>query len=430
MTIIALIYVLVGAILGIAIGWFMALGRKNINSNSEAMLQPLVDSLRQDKLLLQQQFQQVQIKLTELEKEKSGLEAKGATLEERVKSLQKEMLTQFENLASKIFDDKGKVFRTESERNIQQLLQPLREKLVDFQQKVEDTYQIEARERHALKLELQKMIDTGAKLGEEANNLTRALKGDVKAQGNWGEVMLERILQASGLRDGEEYITQGRGLNLENDEGKALRPDVLINLPDDKHLVVDSKVSLVAYERLCACENKDDREVHSKEFLRSIRAHVDGLAGKKYHLHEKLASPEFTLLFFPIEGALSVALTYDHELFQYAWDKSIVIVGPTTILSTLKTVAGLWKQERQNKNALQIATEAGKLYDKFIALAEDWQKVGDSISRSQELYLGSLNKLRDGRGNLIARVEKIRLLGAKTTRTMPVELNSEENLVE
>jgi DNA recombination protein RmuC len=419
MTSITLAWLAASAVLFFTAGfWFGSKRRTQSLDQVDNPYHLLLENLKRDKASLQQQLVELQQVVVQAERDKASSTAKQQLMEQRLVQMQQEMKEQFENLANRIFEDKGKSLMQQSEKNLDSLLSPLRDRLGEFQKKVEDAYQFEARERHALKVELQKIVDAGARLGDEAHNLTKALKGDVKAQGNWGEVMLERILQSSGLRDGDEYITQGRGLNLSGDEGQALKPDVLIRLPEDKHLVVDAKVSLVSYERYSASEQKAEQEQHARDFLRSVYQHVDGLAGKKYHMHEKLASPEFTLLFFPIEGALSMALTLDRELFQYAWDKGIVIVGPTTILATLKTVAGLWKQERQNKNALQIASEAGKLYDKFLGLIEEWQKIGDSLSKTQELYQNSMSKLRDGRGNLISRVEKIRLLGAKTSRQL------------
>jgi DNA recombination protein RmuC len=272
---------------------------------------------------------------------------------------------------------------------------------MEFQKKVEETYEKEGREVFSLKQEIHRMMDMGKKMEEETKNLTSALKGDVKAQGNWGELVLEKILQHSGLRVGEEYILQGTGLNLKSDEGRSLRPDVIINLPDDKNIVIDSKVSLVAYDRLISATNDDEKEKAKREFLLSIKAHIDGLASKNYQAIDGLKTPDFVLMFAPIEGALSLIFTGEKDLFTYGWDKKIILVGPTTLLATLRTIAAIWKQERQHKNSLLIAEAGGKLYDKFVALYEDLEKMGDQIGKLHTSHEGMMGRIRNGRGNLM-----------------------------
>ena len=254
----------------------------------------------------------------------------------------------------------------------------------------------------------------------ETINLTRALKGDVKAQGNWGEIVLEKILENSGLREGEEYISQGRNLKLKDETGKAQKPDIIVNLPDHKKIIIDSKVSLTHYERYVSSES-DSREIELKSFIESITGHLKDLSSKSYQLNDKLLSPDFVLMFFPIEGAFSLALQKDPKIFQWAWERSIIIVSPTTLLATLKTVHSIWRQEKSNKNAQLISQESGKLYDKMAIFLEDMHKVGDSIKKTESIYQQAYSKLSTGRGNIISRLDKIKTLGAKAQKSIEVQ---------
>lgn len=385
----------------------------------------LTDELKNKELALTQ----LQVELRTISSQNAGLEANlQATVREhqRAQNLlhdqQKSMAQQFEILAQKIFQEKTQSFRVESEKNLLNLLNPLREGLKDFQKKVEDTYQNEARERFALKDELKRLMDLQNRMETETVNLTKALKGDVKAQGSWGEIMLERLLESAGLREGEEYLSQAREMKLKDEDGHALRPDVVINLPEGKHLIIDSKVSLTHYHQYVQAANQEEATRYLTSFKNSLAQHIQGLAGKKYHFLDKIEAPEFTLMFFPIEGAYGLALQSDPTLFTYCWDRGIVIVGPTTLLATLKTVASLWRQERQNQNAMKIALESGKLYDKFVGLVEDLEGLGRSIANTQKSFETTMNKLSEGKGNLIGRVEAIKKLGARATKELPNHL--------
>ena len=260
---------------------------------------------------------------------------------------------------------------------------------------------------------------------ETTSNLTMALRGDVKAQGNWGQEVLARILEASGLREGEEYIAQGKGLDLVDSEDKRAQPDVIVNLPDNKHIIVDSKVSLTYYDQLIVEQDQDKKKSLLNELVSSIYKHVDGLSGKKYQHLDELLTPDFVLMFVPIEGAFSIALQADKELHSYAWNKSVVIVSPTTLMATLRTVSSIWKIERQSRNAQVIATESGLLYDKFVGFISDMQEIGDKLKGTQQAYDGAMNKLSNGRGNLIGKVEKLKELGAKTFKNLPAALLTE-----
>ncbi|MEL7529858.1 MAG: DNA recombination protein RmuC [Bacteroidota bacterium] len=357
----------------------------------------------------QRGFAELLDKLARLETSKAQLEEsvlQGSKLEERMK-------TEFSQLAQQVLDQNRNQLIEQSQQSIGGLLAPLRERLSDFSKKVEDSYQQEARERFHLQKEIQQLVQLNQHMSEEARNLTRALKGDSKTQGNWGELVLTRVLESSGLREGEEFIVQGKDLSLRNEEGRRLQPDVIIKLPDDKHLIVDAKVSLTAYERYVEADEALAKQTALKQHLHSINQHVQQLSDKHYSSLSGLNSPDFVLLFMPIEPAFSLAVQHQPNLFAHAWERKIVLVSPTTLLATLKTVASIWKLEQQNANAQEIALRGGALYDKFVSFVEELDKVGQQIDRTQRTYQGAMLKLRDGNGNLIRRAEQLRDLGVK-----------------
>lgn len=390
---------------------------------------------------LQSQKESLEKELHQAEKNEVELSTKLNQLKESLteqQKLQKELqsdfektvVLKFEQMATKILDEKSEGYRKSNQDELKQILFPLKERITEFQNKVEQTYQSESREIIQLKEQLKRMFEISDRMSHETVSLTKALKGDVKMQGNWGEIVLGRILESSGLREGEEYIAEGRDLKLKTDDGRHLRPDVIINLPEEKHLVIDSKVSLVHFEAIGRAESEEEMQSSQKLFIDSVNKHIDGLSGKKYQNNDKLLSPDFVLMFFPIEAAYAMALQLDSNLFQRCWEKNIVIVGPTTLLATLKTVASLWKQERQNKNALLIASECGKLYDKFVGFIEDLNKIGESLNRTEITYNEAMKKLQTGRGNIVSRFERIKDLGAKATKKIPKEnINSDTELL-
>lgn len=318
-------------------------------------------------------------------------------------------------LTREIIDDKSRRFREDSLKGMESILNPFREKMTDFQKKVEEMHLLETRDRLKLHAEIERIILSSEKMSIETENLTRALKGDVKVQGNWGELILERILEASGLRKGEEFTIQGKDMKLKDDEGRHAMPDVIINLPEGKHLIVDSKVSLVSYERYTTDQGEEDLSL----FLDSLYAHIKGLSQKNYQGLEKLNSPDYVMLFIPIEGAFMLAMQKDKELFTYAWDHNIVLVGPSTLLATLRTISGLWKQERQTKNALEIARLAGNLYDKFVGVSQDFDQIDLQMKRLEDSFVHLKGKMITGRGSVASRMEQLRELGAKNTKTLP-----------
>lgn len=335
---------------------------------------------------------------------------------------QNKLKLEFENVANQILKAKTAEFTETNKTNLDILLNPLKENIKAFEQKVDNTYKAEAAERFTLKGTIDELIKQTKLIQDDATNLTKALKGDSKKQGNWGEMVLDKLLEGSGLIEGTNYSKQS---SFTAEDGGRLLPDVVINLPDEKHIIIDSKVSLIAYERLVNAENEEEKETFIKQHITSIKTHINGLSGKNYHDLYQINSPEFVLLFVPIESSFAIAVQHDLDLFDFAWNKRVVIVTPSTLLATLKTVASIWKQEQQTKNAIDIATKAGQLYDKFVGFVSDLQKVGDSLDKSQKAYGEAMGKLSTGSGNLVNRVEALRKLGAKATKEIDSKLLEE-----
>ncbi|MDB6141834.1 MAG: rmuC [Pseudomonas sp.] len=329
-----------------------------------------------------------------------------------------ELRAQFAELAGKIFDEREQRFAETSQQQLGQLLNPLKERIQSFEKRVEESYQQEARERFSLGKELERLQQLNQRLSDEATNLTRALKGQ-KTQGNWGELILERVLEHAGLEKGREYQTQ---VSLKGPDGERFQPDVLIMLPGDKQVVVDAKVSLTAYQQYVSADDDVMGQLALKQHVLSIRNHVKGLSGKDYKRLEGLHSLDFVLLFVPIEAAFSAALQAEPNLFQEAFDRNIVIVSPTTLLATLRVIDSLWKQERQSQNAREIAERAGWLYDKFVLFIQDLDEVGNRLQQLDKAYGAARNKLTEGRGNLVSRSEQLKLLGARASKNLPAEL--------
>ena len=328
-----------------------------------------------------------------------------------IESLQKRLTAEFENIATKILKERSEEFSVSNHKNLSEILNPLKERIQLFEKKVDETYDKELRDKISLREEVRKLTELNTRVSQEANNLTKALKGDVKKQGNWGEVILERVLERSGLTRGQEYE---REVVVEGNDALVQRPDVIIHLPDNKHVVIDSKVSLVAYERLMSAETEEQRVLYLKDHISSLRSHVKLLGEKNYQNAQNINTPDFVLMFLPIEASFSVAVQGDSEIFSYAWERKIVVVSPTTLLATLRTISSIWKQENQTKNAQEIARLSGALYDKFIGFAEDMAKIKANIDRTSGSYDDAMKKMKEGSGNIIRTAEKIKELGAKT----------------
>lgn len=395
-------------------------------SLAEQQLSSLLKDLAELKTELSSERQKNEVSIRELTTSMAELEhAKKQIAEKSVEfeQIQKRLTVEFENVAHNILKVHSAEFTTLNQKNIGDILSPLKEKILTFEKKVEESYEKTLRDQTDLKVELKKLQELNLKISDDAKNLTQALKGDVKKQGNWGEVVLERVLERSGLTLGREYE---REVADENSDGKQIRPDVIIHLPDKKHLIVDSKVSLVAYERLVNETLEEQKAVHLADHLRSLRSHIKMLSDKHYQSAKNLNSPDFVLLFLPIESSFSLAIQEDQELFNYAWDNKVVVVSPTTLLATLRTIASIWKQENQTKNALEIASIGASLYDKFVGFIQDLAKVGKGIEAAQSNYNEALAKLHTGKGNLVRTSERLKDLGIKTQKSLPDHLIEDE----
>jgi len=330
--------------------------------------------------------------------------------------MQQHLTTEFENIANKVLQQRQEDFSRQSSKQIGDILLPLNERIKDFREQVSNAFNQETREKASLQAELKQLIELNQTLSKDATNLTQALKGDVKKQGNWGEFILEKVLEASGLRKGIEY---DREVVVHGVEGDTLRPDVIIRMPDNKQIIVDSKVSLVAYEQLQHAETEDQYRSLLKAHTDSLKQHVKELYDKQYQRATGLNTPDFVLMFVPIEASYSAAIQADSSLYDYALERKIVIVSPTTLLATLNTVRYVWQQENQSKNAQEIARLAGAMYDKLCGMTEDFQKVQKSLDSAQKAYNDTYKKLSEGNGNVLRTADRIRELGAKASKTLP-----------
>lgn len=324
----------------------------------------------------------------------------------------------FERLAATVLEQNSQRLTTTNEAQLDLLLRPLRERITDFERTLLNTYQSEAQERFHLKKEIELLSQTSLRVGADAQNLARALKGDSKLRGNWGEMVLTRILESSGLREGEEFITQGQQMTLQTADGKRQMPDVIVRLPERKHIVVDAKVSLVGYERYVAATDETARNQALKEHTESVLNHIKELSAKHYQGLTGLNSPDFVLLFMPIEGAFSTAVMARPELLAFAWERKIMPVSPTTLLATLRTVSSVWKTERQHGNSQEIARQGGLLYDKFAEFVLDMDKLGKQIQAVGSTYDEALKRLKDGRENLMVQAKRLEEMGVKTKKEL------------
>ena len=333
-----------------------------------------------------------------------------------ISNLQERFRIEFKNLANDIFEEKSKKFTEQNRTSIDQLLKPLGEKIRDFEKKVGDTYDKEAQQRFSLKEEVRRLAELNRKIAEDAENLTRALKGDSKSQGNWGEMILESIMEKSGLVKDREYIVQP---SFQGEDGRRLQPDVVVSYPGNRSVIIDAKVSLTAYERMVDAGTEQMEKRYLKEHLTSIRNHVTELSNKDYLDIYQLQSLDFIMMFLPVEPAYLIAIREDPEIWNYAYERRILLISPTNLLAALKMIASLWRQEYQNKNAMEIARQSGDLLDKFYALLSDLSDLGSRLKLTQKSYDDAINKLSEGKGNLIRRAQRIEELGAKTKKKLP-----------
>ena len=365
---------------------------------------------------LSEQLGQLKVELREqqvtLDKERRNASEKLELLEKNRDALKQE----FENLANRIFDQKSERFSQQSKTSLDSLLNPFRDQLQDFRKRVEDVYTTETRDRQALRSEIKSLQELNRQITEEAANLTRALKGDKKIQGNWGELILERVLERSGLRKGVEYETQG---SYRDEDNQLLRPDVIVHLPDQRNLVIDSKVSLVAYQQWVTADQEEERAAALKQHVEAVRNHIRTLSEKDYSQLNGLHSPDFVLLFMPIEPAFVAAFQQDENLFAEAFERKIIVVTPTTLLATLRTIENIWRYERQSQNARRIADRAGAVYDKLRVFVEAMEKLGSQLHTAQGTYDNAMNTLTRGRGNLISQANRFVELGVRVKKELP-----------
>ena len=364
---------------------------------------------------LRSQKERLGIQISRYEAEMENLQQKNTEQKADVEKLQEKFTKEFENLANKILDVKSEKFTKQNKENIENILNPLKEKIKTFEDKVEKSQKENISIHSSLKEQLLNLQSQNLKITQEAENLTKALKGDSKMQGNWGELVLERVLEKSGLEKDREYSVQQ---SFTREDGSRVLPDVIINLPDGKKMVVDSKVSLTAYERYINAE-EEFQEKYLKEHISSIKNHVDQLSSKKYEDLYEMESPDFVLMFVPIEPAFAIAINNDNSIYNKAFEQNIVIVTPSTLLATLRTIDSMWNNEKQQRNAIEIARQAGALYDKFEGFISDLTKVGKKMDEAKIEYKGAMNKLVEGRGNIITSIEKLKKMGAKTKKSLP-----------
>jgi DNA recombination protein RmuC len=423
--------IIIAFIIALSIGIFIGKIIFSANSKSEKAsleekVKGLLQQIEQLKLQLNQIIQErenirtekeaLAIQLSKKETDFENLWERNKEQKEEVEQLQQKFTKEFENLANKILEEKTNKFTEQNKENLKNILSPLQDKIQLFEKKVEDSQKETHGYHSALKEQLQHLKDQNLKISKEAENLTKALKGDSKMQGNWGELILERVLEKSGLEKDREYFVQQ---SFTTEEGNRIQPDVVINLPDGKKMIVDSKVSLTAYERFVNEENEELKPQFLKEHLNSLKRHVEQLSEKNYHDLYQMESPDFVLLFVPIETAFALALNEDSSLYNRAFEKNIVIVTPSTLLATLRTIDSMWTNQKQQENAIEIARQAGALYDKFEGFVSDLIKIGKKMDEAKVEYQGAMNKLVDGSGNLITRVENLKKMGAKAKKSLP-----------
>lgn len=450
-----ILYIILAFIFGAVLSYFIvkssSVSRKNYDelnqnfSQKEAELNKTLAEIsaenksQSQKIAEQQELNQKQsIEIKELQSDKNqliGLKSQLAAQNENLQKLldsQKEEITkmqevaktEFQNLANKILEEKTLKFTEQNQQNLKNILNPLQEKITNFEKKVENTHKESIDYHAALRQQIIGLKDLNLQMSKETVNLTKALKGDSKAQGNWGELVLERVLEKSGLEKDREYEIQK---SFVTEEGNRVQPDVVINLPDGKKMIVDSKVSLTAYEKYINEEEEEQKSAFLKEHVNSLKRHVEQLGNKNYqHLYE-MESPDFVLLFIPIEPAFAIALNEDTQLYNKAFEKNIVIVTPSTLLATLRTIDSMWTNQKQQDNAIEIARQAGALYDKFEGFVTDLVKIGKKMDEAKIEYEGAMNKLVDGRGNLITSVQKLKIMGAKAKKSLPEPILNRAN---
>ena len=407
-------------------------GQLTSQNNQLSELKISFQNLQIEKQKIQAEKEEFAILLAKKENDFDNLLDRTKEQKEEINQLQEKFSKEFENLANKILEEKTQKFTDQNKENLKNILSPLQDKILHFEKKVEDTHKESIDYHAALRQQILGLREMNAQMSKETINLTKALKGDSKMQGNWGELVLERVLEKSGLEKGREYEVQQ---SFTNEEGTRILPDVIINLPDGKKMIVDSKVSLTAYERYVNEEDDVQQNIYLKEHVNSVKRHVEQLSDKRYQDIYHMESPDFVLLFIPIEPAFALALQEDLNLYNKAFEKNIVIVTPSTLLATLRTIDSMWTNQKQQENAIEIARQAGALYDKFEGFVSDLIKIGKKMDEAKVEYSSAMNKLTEGKGNLVTSAEKLKKMGAKAKKSLPEAIlkraeNNEELLTE
>ena len=426
MDLFSILYILVGLILGYLIAYYRSNGKLSRLEERITNLSVQLDEADTERKQAEARAGEADKQLAEANANYRNLKERYHEQKEEMQNLQERFKDEFENLANKILEEKSKKFTEQNREKLDQLLKPLGEKMDEFKKKVEESHKEDIKGRSALEQHLKHLRELNQQMSEEAKNLTNALKGEAKTQGSWGEIILQRILEKSGLVKGREYDIQEHHVT---DDGRRLQPDVVVHLPDDKRLIIDSKVSLTAYERYMSTDDgKEKRTQALKQHIASLRSHVKGLSSKNYQKLYGGSSPDFVLMFVPIESAFGLALQNDGDLYYDAFERNIVIVSPSTLLATLATIDSVWKHEYQNKNAMEIAERGGALYDKFVLFVESMNDIGQRIRQTQESYDQAMNRLSSGQGNVVRQVEMLRELGAKASKALPGDLTQLKHL--
>jgi len=368
---------------------------------------------------LQEQELALHTQLAKVETINSNLSTQLAEQKQELVKIEERLAIQFKNLANDLLEEKSKKFTNQNKENLEAILKPLGERIQSFEKQVEQTNKEGLERTVALRTEISRLYTLNIQITKEAENLAKAIKGDTKTQGNWGEFILESILEKTGLVRDREYQIQA---SFVTEDGKRYQPDVIIKLPTAKHLIIDAKVSLVNYEQFFNSEQAEEKDLQLKKHLLSVRRHISSLSEKNYQTQYSLQGLDFVLMFIPIEPAFSLIVQHDQAILTEAYEKNIIIVSPVTLIATLRTISNIWRQEYQNQNALEIAQQSGALYDKFVGFIEDLKQVGKQLDVTQKSYVEAMKKLYDGKGNLVNRVEKIKMLGARATKSMDQQL--------
>ncbi|MFZ1808919.1 MAG: DNA recombination protein RmuC [Cyclobacteriaceae bacterium] len=421
-----IVILLSGIVLGAVAGWLIAKYKYSADNASLAIEQEKARALSDQALDLKKELDQLRHTNLELNSSLSSSEADYRNLQEKLTDQKKELETlqekftvQFENLANRIFEEKSKKFTEQNKTNMSDVLKPLGEKIIEFEKRIDLSHKDSIEKNASLFNELKNLKELNLQMGEDARNLTRALKGDTKTQGSWGELILETILEKSGLEKGREYTVQE---TFYTDDGRRQRPDVIINLPESRHIIIDSKVSLTAYNNYVNAEKDDERDAQVKLHMQSIKQHMRILTDKNYQKNYSDNGLDFVIMFIPIETAYLLAIQTDPKLYEEAFDKRIVFVSPTLLLPSLQLIKSVWRQEHQNRNVIEIAKRAGDLYDKFVGFTEDLLTLGRHLNSSKKFYEESMKKLSVGNGNLVSKVENLKKLGAKAEKTIDQQL--------